>query len=99
MTSNALYNIHKNTIQRKIKLRDIAGITKSSDPKNHEFTIHVMDDYDYSFPNTDAILRDEFFENLKAAYFMNRNKNLSVFQINQPMKIYVTTKSDMKKGI
>ena len=79
ITSSALYNIHKNTINRKIRIRDIAGLTKSADAKNHEFIVHVEDDYDYTFPNTDAVLRDEFFENLKAAYFMARNKNLPVF--------------------
>jgi len=99
VTSNALYNIHKNTINRKIRIRDIAGLTKSADTKNHEFIVHVEDDYDYTFPNTDAILRDEFFENLKAAYFMARNKNLPVFKINVPMKTYCTSKSDIKKGL
>lgn len=99
VTSSALYNIHKNTINRKIRIRDIAGLTKSSDTKNHEFIVHVEDDYDYTFPNTDAVLRDEFFENLKAAYFLARNKNLPIFKIGVPMKNYVTAKSDLKKGI
>lgn len=99
VTSSALYNIHKNTINRKIRIRDIAGLSKSADTKNHEFIIHVEDDYDYAFPNTDAVLRDEFFENLKAAYFISRNKNLQIFSITVPMKTYVTSKSDLKKGV
>jgi hypothetical protein len=99
ITSSALYNIHKNTIKRKIRIRDIAGLSKSADTKNHEFIVHVEDDYDYAFPNTDAVLRDEFFENIKAAYFMARNKNLPIFAINVALKTYETTKSDLKKGL
>jgi len=99
VTSSALYNVHKNTIKRKIRIRDIAGLTKSSDQKIGEFIVHVEDDYDYMFPNKDIVLRDELFENLKAAYYMARNKNLPVFKISVPLVNYCTSKSDLKKGL
>ena len=74
-------------------------MSKSSDPKIAEFIIHVDDDYDYHFPNKDGQLRDELFENLKAAFYMKMNKNLPVFKVGVPLKNFLTEKKDLKKGI
>ena len=99
MTSSGLYNIHKYQIKRKIKIKDIAGVSKSADYKIAEFIIHVEDDYDYFFPNKDDKRRDELFENLKAAYYYKMGKNMLVFKVNVPLKNYLTEKKDLKKGI
>jgi hypothetical protein len=99
VTSSGLYNIHKYQIKRKIKIKDIAGVSKSADYKIAEFIIHVEDDYDYFFPNKDDKRRDELFENLKAAYYYKMGKNLLVFKVNVPLKNYLTEKKDLKKGI
>ena len=61
--------------------------------------MHVEDDYDYYFSNKDNILRDELFENLKASYFMARNKNLPIYKVSVPLKTYCTEKKDLKKGV
>jgi hypothetical protein len=74
-------NIYLLDIKRAIRYIDFAGLSKSAEPNNGEFIIHVEDDYDYHFPNTDVKLRDELFANLKAAYFMKRNKNLPIYKV------------------
>ena len=99
ITNNAFYNVHKCEIKRSIRYIDFAGLSKSADPNNGEFIIHVEDAYDYHFPNTDVTLRDELFENLKAAYFMKRNKNLPIYKVQVPLKTYLTTKKDIEKNI
>ena len=86
-------------IKRAIRYIDFAGLSKSADSNNGEFIIHVEDDYDYHFPNTDVSLRNELFENLKAAYFMKRNKNLPIYKVSVPLKTYLTTKTDIKKQL
>lgn len=53
ITNLAVYNIKKHKIQRKIEIRDIDGITKSTDPKCFEFVIHVEVEYDYRFVTTE----------------------------------------------
>jgi hypothetical protein len=99
ITNNAFYNVHRNEIKRGIRYIDFAGLSKSAEPNNGEFIIHVEDDYDYHFPNTDVKLRDELFANLKAAYFMKRNKNLPIYKVQVPLKTYLTTKSDIAKNL
>ena len=83
-------------IKRCIRYIDFAGLSKSSDPTDGEFIIHVEDDYDYSFPNKEVDRRNELFENMKAAYFMKRNKNLPIYKVSVPLDTYLTTKKDIK---
>ena len=40
-------------------------MTKSTDPKNHQFIVHVKDDYDYHF---ESLIKDEIFFAIKGCY-------------------------------
>ena len=71
----------------------------SSDENNAEFVIHVKDEHDYHFPNKYVELRNELFENIKAAFFMRMKKNLEIYEVESSLKKYITEKSHVKKGI
>jgi len=77
---------------------NIAGLTwQTSDAS---FVVHVSCDYDYLFPNKDERLRDELFENLKAAYFLLAKKNLPVYKVPKlNKKSQYTSKDDARKAI
>ena len=49
LTNQALYNLKKDSIQRKITINLMKGITKSLKKDVKEFIIHVKDEYDYRF--------------------------------------------------
>ena len=58
VTINAVYNLKKNAIQRRIPLERLEAISLST--MSSEFVIHVKDEYDYRFLSYDK--RDEFIE-------------------------------------
>jgi len=47
---------------RSIKIGRISGLTKSTDPENFNFIIHVKEEYDYEFR---SYQRDEIFDTIK----------------------------------
>jgi len=49
LTNMALYNLKKESIQRKIDINLMKGITKSLKKDVKEFLVHVKDEYDYRF--------------------------------------------------
>jgi hypothetical protein len=47
ITKLAIYNFNYNSLQRKILLTDLKGITKSVSSETGEFVLHCTSDYDY----------------------------------------------------
>lgn len=49
ITSHNVHNLKKEDIKRSIALKDIVGVTVTTEAEGDEFVIHVLADYDYRF--------------------------------------------------
>lgn len=49
LTTHQLCNVKKKEFQRRIKIPAMKGLSRSTDPANMEFVVHVKDEYDYRF--------------------------------------------------
>lgn len=99
VTNLAVYNIKKTKVQRKIPIKFIDGITKSTDPKWFEFVIHVEVEYDYRFVTTEE-KRDGIIFVLKHCYFQMHKRNLNIYGVAYPhLKDFTTSKKDALKKI
>lgn len=74
------------------------ALSKSLEPGNDEFVVHIKDEYDYRFI---CEKRDELFESIKACYFKIMNKNLPIYGLpaNIKLKDYCTAKKEIQKGV
>ena len=81
--------------QRRIAIKKIKALTKSTEPKNMEFIVHVKDEYDYRFI---CEAREELFESLKMCFFNIMNKNLPIYGVPAKLKEFATSKKDIKAG-
>lgn len=61
-----------------------------------DFIVHVKNEYDYRFICED---RDKLFLSLKAVYFTMMNKNLPIYNVQDDMSKYSTSKKDAKASI
>ena len=99
ITNMSIYNIKKYSIQRKIAIKDIAGITKSTDKNCFEFVVHHKREYDYRLV-TDQRKRDEIFLILKHCYHNIFHKNIPVYGVAYShLKDFTTGKEDAKDRI
>lgn len=99
VTNLAIYNIKKTKIQRRIAIKDIDGVTISTDPKCFEFVVHVEVEYDYRFL-TNQKKRDNIIFVLKHCYYKMHSRNLSVFGVSYAhLKDFTTSKKDALKKI
>lgn len=71
------------------------ALSKSTQAGNHEFVVHVKDEYDYRFV---CEKREELFEQLKACYFSITNSNLPIYGVPGKLKDIATSKKDIKNG-
>ena len=71
------------------------ALSKSTEPGNMEFVVHIKDEYDYRFI---CETREELFEQLKACFFNLMNKNLPIYGVPAKLKDYETSKKDVKAG-
>lgn len=70
ITNQAVYNIHKKEVKRRIEISIIEGLTKTVAPsKSIEFTIHVPSQYDYRFLSQ---RRDEIIDLLKRLHLIEK---------------------------
>jgi hypothetical protein len=69
------------------------GLSRSTDPANLEFVVHVKDEYDYRFICED---REKLFLQIKAVYFNRMNQNLPIYDVAENLKNYATSKKDVK---
>ena len=95
ITNQGLYNIKKNECQRRIGIKAIKAVTKSTQANNLQFIVHCMNEYDYMF---ESDFRKEIFEALKYVYFIQNQHNLPVYGVNDKLKDYATTKKDISNG-
>ena len=65
VTQHRVCNFKDKQLKRAIKFEKLQGLTKSTDPKNHQFIVHVKDDYDYHF---ESLIKDEIFFAIKGCY-------------------------------
>lgn len=51
ITNNCIYNIHKKSVKRCIKIESVGALIKCQPPSKctTEFTVHVPKHYDYRF--------------------------------------------------
>ena len=50
ITTEKIFNVHKNAIKREMKIMDLGGRSKLTENKKQELTIQFYpDDYDYRF--------------------------------------------------
>ena len=95
LTNQYLYNIKKTEVQRRIAVKSIKSVTKSTIPNNLQFIVHIKNEYDYMF---ESDFRKEIFEALKNTFWKTNGINLPVFGVNDKLKDYATTKKDISNG-
>jgi hypothetical protein len=49
ITNNNVHNLKKEEIKRSIPLKEIVGVSVTTEAEGDEFVIHVLEDYDYRF--------------------------------------------------
>lgn len=96
LTDNAIYNLKRNDIQRRIPYEKLESITKSK--LSSEFVLHIKDEYDYRFLSFNR--RNEIIE--KILFIMCNIKHLctafKIYEVNQiNLKAYMTTHDFFKK--
>ena len=95
LTNQNLYNIKKTEVQRKIEVKSIKSVTKSTQANNLQFIVHIKSQYDYMF---ESDYRKEIFDALKYVFWKTHGCNLPVYGVNDKLKDYATTKKDINNG-
>jgi hypothetical protein len=49
ITEGKIFNVHKGKVKREISIDKLGGISRNSQGKKPEFTLHVPSEYDYRF--------------------------------------------------
>lgn len=96
LTNLSLYNIKKDQVQRKISINSIKALTKSTNPNNAQFIVHVRSEYDYMY---ESDFRKEIFDAMKYAFWKANGVNLPVYGVPDKLKEYHTSKKDISNGI
>ena len=78
VTQQRICNFKDTQLKRAIELQKLQGLAKSTDPKNHQFIVHVQDDYDYHF---ESLIKEECFTAIKECYFNAAGKELPTYGI------------------
>ena len=95
LTNMNLYNIKKDSVQRRIGVDSIKSVTKSTKGNSQEFVVHVKSEYDYRF---ESEYRNEIFEAIKYTCWKNNKVNLPVYGVPDKLKDYHTSKRDISEG-
>lgn len=96
LTNMYLYNINKDSVQRRIGVEAIKAMTKCVKEKSMEFVIHVKKEYDYQF---DSEYRDQIFEAIKFVYWKHNKTNIPVYAVDKNLKEFHTSKRDIMNGM
>lgn len=96
LTNLSLYNIKKDSVQRKINVSSIKAITMSTKPGNPEFVVHIKSEYDYRY---ESDYRDEIFAAIKYVYWKENKVNLPVYGVPFKLKEFHTSKKDISQGV
>ena len=94
LTENAMYNLKKTILKRRIDYKTIIGITVSKN--SDEFVIHCQDiDYDYHFVSPRKVL---IIEIIAKNYVLIKEEELKLFEMeDKSLSNYVTTKKEKEK--
>ena len=96
LTTEKIANIKKKEFQRKINIKNIRALSRSTVLKDMDFVVHVDNEYDYRFICED---REKLFVQIKAVFFTKMNKNLPIYDVPDGLNKYATSKKDVQKGI
>lgn len=95
LTNHCLYNIKKNTVQRRISVGAIKAVSRST-KEPREFIVHVKSEYDYRF---ESDFRKEIFDAIKYVFYLTNKHNLPVYAVPDRLKEYSTSKKDIIQGV
>ena len=96
LTNHALYNLKDTSFQRRISIKSIKAISRSSKKGCLEFVVHVKDQYDYRF---DSDSRRAIFDAVKFHYWKTNKSNIPVFEVPDSLKDYHTSKNHQGRGV
>lgn len=99
LTNFSLYNIKKDTIQRKIFVESMIGLSKSMKKDVLEFIVHVKDEYDYRFECQQQDTITQIFDACKYAYWYRSGNNIPVYGLPDHLKEFSTSKKDISAGL
>ena len=89
LTTEKIANIKKKEFQRKINIKNIRALSRSTVLKDMDFVVHVDNEYDYRFICED---REKLFVQIKAVFFTKMNKNLPIYDVPDGLNKYATSK-------
>jgi hypothetical protein len=98
LTNQALYNLKKDSVQRKIDINLMKGITKSLKKDVKEFIIHVKDEYDYRFECESKDKVETIIDACKYIHWKTHGKNVPVYGVPDGLKEFGTSKKDISGG-
>ena len=73
-------------MKRNIEIKRVKGITKSSSVQYGEFTIHMINEYDFRMKSKSS--RDEIIDILKKVYIYLNHLNLPIYGVVKSFNIY-----------
>ena len=95
LTNMNLYNIKKESVQRRIGVDSIKSVTKSTKGNSTEFVVHVKSEYDYRF---ESEYRNDISEAIKYVCWKHNKVNLPVYAVPDKLKDFHTSKRDISEG-
>ena len=89
---------NKFTIRRKIPFSSVEGVTLSNLQNNHEFVLHVCDDYDYRFRIPDYKMKVNLLKSVCLQYEKTLKKKMAFYFVDDFTLVkYCTFKHDIKQ--
>ena len=80
--------LNHNVIKRRIQIKNLKALTRSSDWTILNFIVHINDEYDYQFVIESAEKQKELFYAISERYFNIMNKNLLIFEVPGKVGLY-----------
>jgi len=97
ITSKAIYILKNETVEGKIVLNKLKGVTRDKQETSIEFIIHVEGADDCHFKTK---LRNQIISILQALYLEQFNKDLRLYEVpNYLLADYVTAEEDVAENI
>ena len=95
-----LINIKEEEMQRTIRCRTLHGFSKSKDPTNLQFVVHINDEYEYRYEMKTAQLRDELFNVVAETASKKNLPKIKIYAIpkDRSLKEFTTNKKAFMSG-